>query len=210
MARLSAKLLVPLVIASSATLVGVVPANAMPGNIPDAATAKSWLGGLSVAADGSMTGYSRDKFKHWIDQGNSCNTRELVLKRDGKGVTTGSDCYPTAGSWYSEYDDTTTSDPSTVQIDHVVPLADAWRTGASSWTDAKRQDYANDLDAPQLLAVSGSSNESKGDKSPDQWKPPRTAFHCTYAEMWVAVKHKYALTVNSAEKSALTTMLGSC
>lgn len=111
-----------------------------------------------------MDGYSREKFPHWIDQGDSCNTREVVLKRDGTGVQVGSDCYPTAGRWYSVYDATWVSDPGDVQIDHVVPLADAWRSGADQWTTSRRQDYANDLRDPQLIAVSGSSNEDKSDQ----------------------------------------------
>lgn len=185
-------------------------ADATPPGIPSADTAKSQLAGLTVKPDGSQTGYSRDKFPHWIDQGNSCNTRELVLKRDGTNVQVGSDCYPTSGKWTSPYDGATWSSPSDVDIDHVVPLADAWRTGASSWTQAQRQAYANDLSDPQLIAVTDNVNQEKGDKSPDQWKPPSTGYWCTYAKMWVTVKAKFKLTVNSAEKSALTDMLGRC
>ena len=87
---------------------------------------------------------------------------------------------------------------------------DAWRTGASSWTTAQRQAYANDLSAPQLIAVTDNVNQAKGDQSPDTWKPPLSSYYCTYAKMWTAVKYKYKLTVNSAEKSALTSMLGTC
>ncbi|GAB3140488.1 HNH endonuclease family protein [Amycolatopsis sp. NPDC004378] len=192
----------------SGTLVSV--AEATPPGIPSAATAKTELAALTVKADGSQTGYSRDKFPHWIDQGNSCNTREVVLKRDGTNVQTGSDCAPTSGSWKSPYDGATWTAASDVDIDHVVPLADAWRTGASSWTTAQRQAYANDLTDPQLIAVTDNVNQEKGDKSPDQWKPPLTSYWCTYAKMWVAVKYKFKLTINTAEKSALTDMLGRC
>ena len=192
----------------SATVVGV--ASATPPGIPSAATAKSDLAGLTVKADGSLDGYSRDKFPHWIDQGNSCNTREVVLKRDGTNVKTGSDCAPTSGSWFSPYDGATWTAASDVDIYHVVPLADAWRTGASAWTTAQRQAYANALTDPQLIAVTDNVNQQKGDKSPDQWKPPLTSYWCTYAEMWVAVKAKFDLTVNTAEKAALTDLLGRC
>ncbi|MCR6486997.1 HNH endonuclease family protein [Amycolatopsis sp. OK19-0408] len=192
----------------SGTLVSV--AEATPPGIPSTATAKSDLASLTVKADGSQTGYSRDKFPHWIDQGNSCNTRELVLKRDGTNVQTGSDCAATSGSWFSPYDGETWTATSDVDIDHVVPLADAWRTGASGWTTAQRQAYANDLTDPQLIAVTDNVNQEKGDKSPDQWKPPLTSYWCTYAKMWVAVKAKFKLTINSAEKTALTDMLGRC
>ncbi|TNC26083.1 HNH endonuclease family protein [Amycolatopsis alkalitolerans] len=183
---------------------------ATPPGIPSESTARSELAALTVKADGSLDGYSRDKFPHWIDQGNSCNTREVVLKRDGTNVTTGSDCYPTSGSWYSPYDGATWTAPSDVDIDHVVPLADAWRTGAASWTQAQRQAYANDLADPQLIAVTDNVNQAKGDASPDEWKPSLTSYWCTYAEMWIAVKSRWNLTVNSAEKSTLTDMLGHC
>lgn len=192
----------------SGTLAGV--ADATPPGIPSTTTAKSELASLTVKADGSQTGYSRDKFPHWIDQGNSCDTREVVLKRDGTGVVTGSNCAATSGSWFSPYDGETWTASSDVDIDHVVPLADAWRTGASGWTTAQRQAYANDLSDPQLIAVTDNVNQSKGDKSPDQWKPPLTSYWCTYAKMWVAVKTKFTLTINTAEKTALTDMLGRC
>ncbi len=192
----------------SGTLAGV--AAATPPGIPSATTAKSELAALTVKADGSQTGYSRDKFPHWIDQGNSCNTREVVLKRDGTSVVTDSACAATSGKWFSPYDGATWTAASDVDIDHVVPLADAWRTGASSWTTAQRQAYANDLTDPQLIAVTDNVNQEKGDKSPDAWKPPLVSYWCTYAEMWVAVKSKFKLTINSAEKTALTDMLNRC
>lgn len=200
------------VFAATAVLFGtlVSVAGATPPGIPSTTTAKSELASLTVKADGSQTGYSRDKFPHWIDQGNSCNTRELVLKRDGTNVVAGSDCAPTSGSWKSPYDGATWTAASDVDIDHVVPLADAWRTGASAWTTAQRQAYANDLTDPQLIAVTDNVNQEKGDKSPDQWKPPLTSYWCTYAKMWTAVKYKFKLTINTAEKTALTDMLGRC
>ncbi|MTD57689.1 HNH endonuclease family protein [Amycolatopsis pithecellobii] len=183
---------------------------ATPPGIPSESTARSELASLTVKADGSLDGYSRDKFPHWIDQGSSCNTREVVLKRDGTNVQTGSDCAPTSGSWYSPYDGATWTAASDVDIDHVVPLADAWRTGASSWTTAQRQAYANDLSDPQLIAVTDNVNQAKGDASPDKWKPPLTGYWCTYAEMWIKVKYTWKLTVNSAEYSALSGMLDRC
>lgn len=186
------------------------PATATPPNIPSEATARAELSALRVAAPGSMTGYSRDKFPHWITISGTCNTRETVLKRDGSNVVTDSSCYPTSGSWYSPYDGQTWYSPSDVDIDHVVPLANAWRSGASSWTTAKRQQFANDLSNPQLIAVTDNVNQAKGDQDPSQWRPPRTAYWCTYAKMWIRVKYAYNLSVTSAEKSALTEMLDYC
>ena len=188
----------------------VTIAEATPPGIPTASTAKTELTSLTVKADGSQSGYSRDLFPHWIDQGNSCNTREVVLKRDGKNVVTNSSCAATAGSWYSPYDGATWTAASDVDIDHVVPLADAWRTGASSWTTAQRQAYANDLSAPQLIAVTDNVNQAKGDQDPSSWQPSRTAYRCTYAKMWIASKYHWALRLQPAEKTALQAMLDTC
>jgi hypothetical protein len=172
--------------------------------------ARSELNALTVRANGSSTGYSRDKFPHWDIVSGTCNTRETVLKRDGTNVQVGSDCYPTSGSWKSPYDGATWTQPSDVDIDHMVPLANAWKTGAASWTTAKREQFANDLTRPQLLAVTDNVNQAKGDKSPDAWKPPLTSYYCTYATRYIAVKYYYQLTVTSAEKGALSGMLDRC
>lgn len=186
------------------------PAQATPPNIPSTSTALSELAALRVASEGSMTGYSRDKFPHWITISGACNTRETVLKRDGANVVTDSSCAATSGRWYSPYDGATWTLASDVDIDHVVPLAEAWRSGASSWTTSRRQSFANDLTNPQLIAVTDNVNQSKGDQDPALWKPPLSGYWCTYAKMWTHSKYRWGLTVNSAEKSALQSMLGRC
>ncbi|MEU7478676.1 HNH endonuclease family protein [Lentzea sp. NPDC042327] len=198
------------VTAVALTLGFVTPALATPPNIPSAATATAELAGLTVRADSSMTGYSRDKFPHWITQSGTCNTREAVLKRDGTNVVTDSSCAATSGSWFSPYDGATWSAASDVDIDHVVPLAAAWRSGAASWTTAQRQSFANDMSGPQLIAVTDNVNQAKGDQTPATWKPPLTSYWCTYAKMWVHTKYRWSLSVNSSEKSALSDMLGRC
>ncbi|GFF34516.1 hypothetical protein IFM51744_02472 [Aspergillus udagawae] len=181
-----------------------------PPGIPSAATAESELAALTVAAQGSQDGYSRSLFPHWISQGGTCNTREVVLARDGTNIVKDSSCQPTSGSWYSPYDGATWTQASDVDIDHVVPLANAWRSGASKWTTAQRQAFANDLTSPQLMAVTDNVNQAKGDAGPEAWKPPLTSYYCTYAKMWVRVKYVYSLTITSAEKSALVSMLDRC
>ncbi|MBM2615940.1 HNH endonuclease [Actinoplanes sp. LDG1-06] len=190
-------------------LVAAAPASATPPNIPSATTAQSQLNALTVATQGSASGYSRDLFPHWITISGTCNTRETVLKRDGSNVVTSSACAATSGSWYSPYDGVTWSASSDVDIDHVVPLAEAWRSGASSWTTSKRQSFANDLTRPQLIAVTDNVNSSKGDQDPSTWVPSRTAYRCTYARMWIGVKYYWNLTLQSAEKTALQNLLDS-
>ncbi|WP_432893936.1 HNH endonuclease family protein [Kribbella sp. CA-245084] len=196
--------------ATAAFTLSAGPALASPPTPPSASTAATELASLTVKTEGSTTGYSRDKFPHWITQSGSCDTREEVLKRDGTGVKVDSSCQPTAGSWYSVYDKTTFTDSSDVDIDHIVPLAEAWKSGASGWTQAKRQEFANNLTISQLIAVSASSNRSKGDRDPSEWQPTNTAVHCIYARYWIWVKYTYKLSLQSAEKTALQQMLGTC
>ncbi|KAJ5957965.1 uncharacterized protein N7479_005115 [Penicillium vulpinum] len=190
-------------------LIGALPAPSPPG-IPSTSTATSELSGLTVAAQGSQDGYDRDLFPHWITISGNCNTRETILKRDGTDVVQSSSCAATSGSWYSPYDGATWNSASDVDIDHVVPLSNAWKSGASSWTTADRQAFANDLKNPQLLAVTDNVNSSKGDKGPEEWKPPLASYYCTYAKMWVKVKSVYDLTITSDEKAALVEMLATC
>ncbi|MEU8261019.1 HNH endonuclease family protein [Micromonospora sp. NPDC048999] len=167
------------------------------------------LNELTVAAAGAMKGYSRSRFPHWRKTGKNCDVRDSVLQKDGNDIKLNG-CDVVGGTWKSLYDDVVFDDPAKVDIDHVVPLANAWRSGADEWDDAKRGDFANDLTRPQLIAVSARSNRAKGDQDPSQWKPPSHAYWCQYATDWVAVKHYWQLTVTSAEKTALADMLEGC
>ncbi|SEF30730.1 Protein of unknown function [Amycolatopsis pretoriensis] len=175
-----------------------------------AADAQKQLGELTIAARTSMDGYSREKFPHWDSQGSGCDTREVVLKRAGKDVKTDKDCKATSGTWTSVYDDETWTKATDLDIDHMVPLGQAWASGAKTWTTEKREQFANDLTRPQLFAVTDNLNQQKSDKAPDQWKPPLVAFWCTYATDWIVVKHYYGLTITEGEKTALTDMLRRC
>jgi hypothetical protein len=208
--RISCYLAAALSAALIAAGLSVTPAGATPPRIPSKAVAQSKLTALSVAVQGSTSGYSRDLFPHWITISGSCNTRETVLKRDGTSVVTDSACAATSGRWYSPYDGATWTAASDVDIDHIVPLAEAWRSGASSWTTSKRQSFANDLTRPQLIAVTDNVNQSKGDQDPSTWQPSVTSYRCTYAKMWIAVKSYWALTLQTAEKTALQSMLNTC
>ena len=175
----------------------------------DADDAAARLERLRVAKPGSMRGYSRDRFPHWRDTGENCNVRDSVLKRDGTKVKT-SGCNVVAGTWRSIYDGRTLTSPTGVDIDHVVPLANAWRSGASGWTEERRGDFANDLDRPQLVAVSRTSNRAKGDQDPSTWRPSSRSRWCDYAADWIEVKSYWKLTVTTGEKTALADMLKEC
>jgi hypothetical protein len=198
------------VAATTAFVVGAQPALAYPPDPPSASTAATQLASLTVKAEGSTSGYSRDLFPHWHTVSGTCDTRDEVLKRDGSGVTVDSNCEPTAGQWYSVYDATYVTDDSAIDIDHIVPLAEAWKSGANGWTTAKREEFANNLSIAQLIAVSASSNRSKGDKDPASWKPTNTSVHCIYAREWIWVKYTYGLSLQATEKTALQQMLAAC
>lgn len=163
--------LLPLTLTAPAPLIARAPPN-----IPSTSDAKTTLAGLTVAAQGSQTGYSRALFPHWITISGACNTRETVLKRDGSNVVTSSTCAATSGTWLSPYDGATWTDASSLDIDHLVPLSNAWKSGAAAWTTAQRQVFANDLTNPQLVAVTDTVNSAKGDKGPEDWKPPLSMF----------------------------------
>ncbi|MEU0406314.1 HNH endonuclease family protein [Streptomyces griseorubiginosus] len=195
-------------IASVAVLNGPTASAALPTPV-SAATARTYLASLTVATE-NRTGYDRDLFPTWITISGTCNTREYILKRDGSNVVTNSACTATSGSWYSPYDGATWTAASDLDIDHLVPLAEAWDSGASAWTTAQRQAFANDVTRPQLLAVTDNVNQSKGDQDPATWMPSLTSYRCTYVRAWVQVKYYYDLSVDSAEKTALTNYLANC
>lgn len=177
-------------------------------------TARSLLLRLTVASEAGSTTYERSKFQHWIDaDGDGCNTRAEVLMVEAKvGVTYGSGCTVYRGKWYSWYDGVYWTYASDVDIDHVVALKEAWESGARNWTSTNRKRFANDLSyAFSLDAVTDNVNQSKSDRDPAEWMPPRAAAQCLYAIHWVSVKYRWRLTINAAEKSKLASILtGSC
>ncbi|WP_205326621.1 HNH endonuclease family protein [Glycomyces sp. YM15] len=180
------------------------PAGAVrPPGIPSLSTAQSELGRLTVANESNGDSYDRDLFPHWSSVGGGCTARQYVLKRDGSNVETGSDCQPDSGSWQSDFDDTWTSTVSNATIDHVVALSEAWASGASQWTTAERQAFANDVNSPQLWIATTSANSSKGDKDPAEWMPANSSVRCDYVKAWTHVKYLYDLSVNAAEKTAI-------
>ncbi len=184
-------------------------ASSLPG-LPSAAQAAASLQELAVAEQGSMAGYSREKFPHWASHGENCDTREVILERDGTGIERDDECRAVSGNWKSVYDGKTFTDAGDLDIDHTVPLANAWRSGADEWSQDERKAFANDLTHPQLLAVSAGSNRSKGDQGPEEWQPPLESYWCVYGRSWTSVKATYELTVTEDEKNWLTKMLDTC
>lgn len=161
----------------------------------------------------SNTGYDRTLFPHWVDANGDCqNTRAEVLISEADAAvtyTSASKCTVATGRWFSYYDRVSWTNASDVDIDHMVPLAEAWGSGARSWTTARRQAYANDLgDHRTLVGVTDNVNQSKGDQDPSTWLP--TYDKCRYVAEWVAVKIRWGLSADSAEKSVLNSYAASC
>ncbi|MGW6442717.1 golvesin C-terminal-like domain-containing protein [Lentzea sp. NPDC055074] len=173
---------------------------------PGKAVALAVLDDLRTYPAGSPTGYDRTLFPHWRKAVDACDGREVSLRRDATTVTPAGSCPVLSGSWTSAYDGMVLTDPSKVAIDHVVPLADAWRSGASSWTHERKIVFANDVEHSQLLAVSGTSNTAKLDRPPDVWLP-RTSYLCEYARAWTYTKSIYHLNVTDAEYQTLAEIL---
>ncbi|EIN04122.1 hypothetical protein PUNSTDRAFT_122963 [Punctularia strigosozonata HHB-11173 SS5] len=210
MVRLSTSALLALALVGSSIAAPIaIYGRALPTPVT-AATARTYVSELTVADEVNSPAYARSKFKTWDIISGTCDTRETVLKRDGTDVVTDSSCKATSGHWVSPYDGVATDLASDLDIDHLVPLKEAWVSGARSWTAAQREAFANDLTRPQLLAVTDNLNESKGDKDIAEWVPPLASYRCTYARAWATVKHHYDLTIDSAEKSALLDILNDC
>lgn len=146
-------------------------------------------------------GYSRDAvFDGWLYSG-GLSTRDRVLRDEQRADST----------WFSAYDARVVTDKADLDIDHLVPLAEAWESGGHLWTEATWTRFANDLDDPRsLIAVSASTNRSKGARDPAEWWPPNSSYRCQYAVDWIAVKTRWNLSVDSAEHAVLETRIDQC
>jgi hypothetical protein len=165
---------------------------------------------LPVATE-VRTGYDRALFQHWIDaDGDGCSTRnEVLLAEADDPPTVSGTCTLSGGRWFSYYDRVSWTSTSDLDIDHMVPLAEAWDSGARTWTSTVRRDFANDLgDYRSLVAVTDNVNQAKGDQDPGTWQPQYD--QCRYLREFVAVKHRWRLTVDSSEKAAMTSLASSC
>ena len=165
---------------------------------------------LTVTED-QVGGFARSLFRHWIDAAkDGCNTRyEVLIAEAIVKPKVGAGCYLTGGKWKSPYEGKVFTNPTGLDIDHMVPLAEAWRSGAWAWTAAQRMEFANDLeDSRSLLAVTASLNRSKGDRDVAGWLPVKA--QCAYIANWIAVKSRFDLTVDPTEGEFLQSKITSC
>lgn len=206
----------PTTLPTSRTTVPASGGNAVttttPGSAVGGSSALDVLAKIRILPEYTV-GYDRDLFPHWKDlDGDGCDTRKEVLIAESRTTATvGSSCAVTSGSWYSPYDGATWTDPSDVDIDHVVALNEAWQSGAYAWSTQQRTNYANDLtDDRTLIAVTDSVNQSKSDKDPTQWLPPLASYRCTYLAHWVSVKARWSLAMDEAEHRVVASALAGC
>lgn len=183
------------------------------------AEARDAVASLAVVDEPAVPDYDRDEFgQAWADvDRNGCDTRNDVLALDLTAVAfkPGTrDCVVLSGVLVDRYTGETIefvrgADTSgRVQVDHVVALADAWRSGAHAWDLTRRQEFAND--ARNLLAVDGAANQDKGAATAAEWLPPAREFRCQYAVIQVTVKAEYGLSVTGEERRALERELDGC
>ena len=175
------------------------------------------LNKLPVKGRAPKTGYSREQFPHWKDPDkNGCDSRNDILKRDLTKVVFKADtnnCKVIAGTLLDPYSNKLiefdlSKSSSTIDIDHVVALSNAWQTGAFQLTLIQRTNFAND--PLNLLAVDFKLNRQKGDADAATWLPPYKSYRCTYVARQVAVKTKYKLWVTAPEKAAISNLLTAC
>ena len=195
-----------------ALIVGVVPAQATDVSYKDQ---KAALATLKIA-DEVRTGYKRTLFKHWITVSRAgqvgCDSRKSVIIDEAiikPKIESG--CKLVGGEWLSIYDNVKITDAGKLDVDHMVPLAEAWDSGASTWDALKKQQYANDMTDPRhLIAVTGASNRSKSDQDPADWMPTNKAYTCDYIANWISIKVRWSLTIDLKEKTALESNLKGC
>ncbi|MBW5420297.1 DUF1524 domain-containing protein [Streptomyces sp. BG9H] len=204
-------------LATVAALTSPAAAHATPTQAPEPGKTvvrplQTALKALSIK-DEDRSGYQRTSFKHWVDADkDGCSTRnEVLLDEALTAPDQGPKCKLTGGRWYSEYDDQYIEGPSGLDIDHRIPLAEAWDSGAKNWSAAERQEYANDLgDSRALIAVTAKSNRSKADQDPSTWMPPAEGNRCEYIAQWVAIKTRWKLAIDPSEEAALAENVTRC
>ena len=189
----------------------VVPAQASAAT----STATTQLSITISPIPAGLPAYDRAEWRHWIDEDGDCqDTRQEVLIEESRiEITFTSDgiCRVSQGQWFGSFTATTVTEPGELDIDHLIPLANAHRSGGWAWTSEQKRAFANSLDDPDhLIAVTFGANRSKGARGPDEWRPPNGSYWCAYAIDWIRIKHAWDLTATPTEADALQEMLATC
>ena len=155
--------------------------------------------------------YDRAEYKHWTTKDSGCTTREEALRLQGQNVVTADDgCKVISGEWFDWYGgELTITNPSELELDHVVPLSYANSHGAAGWDKDKKEEFANDL-TTQLVLVSAKENRTKSDSGASKYMPPNESYHCRYAYRWIKTVDKYDLSITEKDKEVLEEALHTC
>ena len=148
--------------------------------------------------------YDRALYPHWSDTDGDCRDarQETLAAQSLVPVRWSADgCRVAAGLWLDRWSGSETQDPGTVDVDHMVPLGEAHRSGAHAWSPARREAFANDRADGQLMVLSARTNRSKADGDPLSWMPPRPSTWCRYVDGWLAVKRRWALDADLLERA---------
>ncbi len=154
--------------------------------------------------------YNRADWGYWIDADKDCqDTRQEVLIRkslipvtlDAKG------CRVVTGQWKCPYTGKIFTDPGLLDIDHAVPLHEAYGSGGAAWSSGEKSAYTNFLGPGHLKAVDRSANRSKGSRQPNEWLPPNESFRCQYVKDWLNVKRQWNLSTDCEEAQSLATLV---
>ncbi len=164
---------------------------------------------------GDIPAYDRGEWPHWSDEDGDCQDarQETLVAESTTPVRfkTERRCRVDFGSWKDPYTGLTVDDPGELDVDHVVPLANAHRSGAWGWNRERKKAYANDLSHPEhLLAVTAAANRAKGRKGPEEWRPDNKGYWCDYAQNWAGIKTRWNLSVTPEELEALREMAATC
>ena len=210
------RLRAPRIATTTATTTTTLPSPPPPSAL-GASNAEPLPGGITqlAIAEPHVEGYDRDLFDHWEDADRDCQDAwaEVLISESQVPVTFTAEasCSVATGQWVDPWSGAVTTAASTLDVDHTVPLANVWRSGAWAWTPEQRAAFANDLaDDAHLIAIPAGENRSKADDGPEAWRPPSATSWCLYARVWTAIKARWNLTATPAEWSAILEMAATC
>ena len=166
-----------------------------------------------VPAD--IPSYDRGEWRHWTDVDGDCQDarqKTLIAESNSAVVFESSEnCRVESGQWIGPYTNTAINDPSKLDIDHMVPLANAHVSGGWAWSKEQKTLFANDISCEvPLVAATASANRAKGSRGPEDWRPANQDYWCQYAMDWITIKDRWDLSATKWEWEALQNMLDTC
>lgn len=211
-----AELLAPLLAQLGVEWPGAAAPPPMPASPDDRAALEQALDALDAipVEPEHRAGYDRSDWPHWRDADGDClDARQEVLASESleRARLSRDGCSVASGWWRGAYTGEIVTDPSALDVDHLVPLQEAHDSGGWAWDRDRRAAYANDLsDARTLIAVTADANRAKSAQGPEDWLPPDPAHRCRYAADWTMVKARWRLTMDERERVSVGNLLRAC